>query len=125
MPLLVNKLIFSIIPKRVPFFLRPLANLICGGFTKSFLDPRIKENADFVRPHLISSHLSPHLRANLTFSRSNLVLHIVPSLLALASRRPDSSGGIVPRGVIVVIAESADRPFCASRRRRVRTTYGA
>ena len=44
MPLLVMKLIFSHIPKapQMPRLLRPLAGMITGGFTKSYIDPQLK-----------------------------------------------------------------------------------
>ena len=44
MPLLVMKLIFSHIPKapQMPRLLRPLAGLITGGFTKSYVDPQLE-----------------------------------------------------------------------------------
>ena len=52
MPLLVNKLIFSLVPSRVPFLLRPIAKVLFGGVSKNLLDPRIANNLKFVRFHL-------------------------------------------------------------------------
>lgn len=49
MPYLVMKIIFELIPKRTPFFIRPFANLILGGVTSAFLDPTLKQHAEFVR----------------------------------------------------------------------------
>lgn len=48
MPLFVNKLVFSIIPTRVPFFMRPIARLLFGSVTKQMLDPKIEANLKFV-----------------------------------------------------------------------------
>ena len=48
MPLLVNKLIFRIIPERTPFFLRPLVKGVFGMLTNKLIDPRLKLHADMV-----------------------------------------------------------------------------
>jgi glutathione S-transferase len=49
MPPLVNKLIFSRIPKApaLPFFMRPVAKALMGGVTKSYLDPQIAAHIKF------------------------------------------------------------------------------
>ena len=46
MPLLVMKLIFNMIPRQVPFFMKPFAKAISGGISSRMLDPQLKENAD-------------------------------------------------------------------------------
>ncbi len=46
MPLLVMKLIFTMIPKQVPFFMKPFARAISGGIMGRMIDPQLKENAD-------------------------------------------------------------------------------
>lgn len=46
MPLLVMKLIFGMIPKQVPFFMKPFAKAISNGISGRMLDPQLKENAD-------------------------------------------------------------------------------
>lgn len=46
MPLLVMKLVFGMIPRQVPFFMKPFAKAISGGITGRMLDPQLKENAD-------------------------------------------------------------------------------
>ena len=48
MPMLVNKLIFRIIPERAPFLLRPLLKGVFGAVAKQMLDPRLKIHADMV-----------------------------------------------------------------------------
>ena len=48
MPLLVNKLIFTLVPKRTPFLLRPLANILFGALLSNMVEPRIKTHLDFV-----------------------------------------------------------------------------
>lgn len=45
MPLLVMKLIFGMIPRQVPFFMKPFAKAISGGISARMLDPQLKENA--------------------------------------------------------------------------------
>ncbi len=47
MPLLVMKLIFMKIPERVPFFLKPFANLIMGATQKSLIDPQLRDHIAF------------------------------------------------------------------------------
>lgn len=49
MPMLVNKLIFRIIPSRAPFFLRPLLNGVFSTVSSKLLDPRLKTHAKLVR----------------------------------------------------------------------------
>ncbi|TDL24564.1 thioredoxin-like protein [Rickenella mellea] len=52
MPILVNKLVFTIIPQRVPFYIRPVANIIFGSVSKQLLEPNIETNSKFVEAHL-------------------------------------------------------------------------
>lgn len=44
MPLLVDKLIFSVLPARVPFFIRPVAALISNAMMKMRIDPELKNH---------------------------------------------------------------------------------
>ena len=46
---LVMKLIFTIVPKRAPFLIRPVASLILGGLTKQLVDPNIEKAAEVVK----------------------------------------------------------------------------
>jgi len=46
MPLLVMKLIFGMIPRQVPFFMKPFAKAISNGISGRMLDPQLKDNAD-------------------------------------------------------------------------------
>ncbi|PAV15100.1 thioredoxin [Pyrrhoderma noxium] len=55
MPLLVNKLIFTLVPKRTPFLLRPLANILFGALLSNMVEPRIKTHLDFIEAHLTKS----------------------------------------------------------------------
>ena len=48
MPLLVNRLIFTMIPERSPFFIRPLLKAVFNAVNANFLHPRMKAHADFV-----------------------------------------------------------------------------
>ncbi|KIM85812.1 hypothetical protein PILCRDRAFT_817024 [Piloderma croceum F 1598] len=52
MPLLVNKLIFSLIPARAPFFIRPLLWMVFGQLDKQILLPQIGKNRDMIETHL-------------------------------------------------------------------------
>ncbi|KAI0765373.1 thioredoxin-like protein [Fomes fomentarius] len=52
MPMLVNKLIFRIIPSRAPFFLRPLLNGVFNTVSSKLLDPRLKTHAKLIEDHL-------------------------------------------------------------------------
>ncbi|GBQ98398.1 glutathione S-transferase [Gluconacetobacter liquefaciens] len=47
MPPLVMKLIFGMLPSRVPFLLRPFASLIAKGVQTHLLDPEIKRHTTF------------------------------------------------------------------------------
>lgn len=49
MPMLVNKLIFRIIPERSPFFIRPLLRGIFSAVDRQMLEPRLKTHAKMVR----------------------------------------------------------------------------
>ena len=46
MPMLVNKLIFRIIPQRSPFFLRPILKTAFNAVSARMLDPRLKVHAE-------------------------------------------------------------------------------
>ena len=48
MPMLVNKLIFKIIPERSPFFIRPLLRSVFNKVSALMLDPRLKNHSEFV-----------------------------------------------------------------------------
>lgn len=49
MPLLVNKLIFSLVPARAPFILRPILRAAFSKLEDAMLDPRLKKQAALVR----------------------------------------------------------------------------
>ena len=48
MPLLVNRLIFTLIPQRTPFILRFFSSLICGMVLKQLIDPQLVDNFKLV-----------------------------------------------------------------------------
>ncbi|KAI9065640.1 thioredoxin-like protein [Trametes sanguinea] len=52
MPMLVNKLIFTIIPERSPFFLRPLLKGVFNTVSAKMLNPRLKAHAEMIESHL-------------------------------------------------------------------------
>jgi glutathione S-transferase len=52
MPNMVQKLIFSIIPSRAPFLVRPLVSSICGGITTNFVNPEIKSKIKYIDAEL-------------------------------------------------------------------------
>ncbi|WP_320200583.1 glutathione S-transferase family protein [Agrobacterium sp. rho-13.3] len=47
MPLLLLKLLFSRIPREVPFLLRPVANLISNGVASKLVDPQLKDHTAY------------------------------------------------------------------------------
>lgn len=53
MPLLVNKLIFKMIPEQSPFFIRPLLRYVFAAVNARLLDPRLKTHADFVSNYVV------------------------------------------------------------------------
>jgi hypothetical protein len=50
MPLLVQKIIFDMVPKRLPFLIRPIAKVIFGQLEKQIIQPEYKKHHDLVRP---------------------------------------------------------------------------
>ncbi|PSR76185.1 hypothetical protein PHLCEN_2v8608 [Hermanssonia centrifuga] len=52
MPLLVNKLIFSMIPDRAPFILRPILRGVFNSLDSALINPRLKTQADYIEKHL-------------------------------------------------------------------------
>ncbi|KDQ60257.1 hypothetical protein JAAARDRAFT_32638 [Jaapia argillacea MUCL 33604] len=52
MPLLVNKLMFTLIPQKAPLLLRPLLKPIFGGLAAHLIDPGIKNHCKFIEAHL-------------------------------------------------------------------------
>jgi glutathione S-transferase len=52
MPLLLMKLIFSRIPERLPFFMRPVGRAISAGANKTLLDPQIGTHFMFLESEL-------------------------------------------------------------------------
>ena len=52
MPLLLMKLIFSRIPSRLPFFMRPVGRAISNGANKQLLDPQIGNHFMFLEMEL-------------------------------------------------------------------------
>lgn len=47
MPPLVMRLVFASIPKRAPFFIRPVASMISQGAIKSFIDPQLRSQINY------------------------------------------------------------------------------
>ncbi|THH29247.1 hypothetical protein EUX98_g4941 [Antrodiella citrinella] len=52
MPILVNKLVFSIVPERSPFFIRPIARMMFGALTAKLVTPRLLAHAAYLEKHL-------------------------------------------------------------------------
>ncbi|TXH03229.1 MAG: glutathione S-transferase [Nevskiaceae bacterium] len=52
MPLLVMKLIFSVIPQRTPMLVRPVASAIVANVMKSFIGPNLKTHFDYLESEL-------------------------------------------------------------------------
>jgi hypothetical protein len=82
MPILVNKLIFGVIPSRSPFLIRPLVSGIFGQLNKMLITPSMKTNCEYVSwaasrtPYsVISTILSRRL--NLTSRRLEGGLQVV------------------------------------------------
>ncbi|NHO32186.1 glutathione S-transferase [Acetobacter fallax] len=55
MPPIVLKLIFGMLPSRVPFFLRPFAALISKGVETSLINPELKRHVDYWEQSLDST----------------------------------------------------------------------
>jgi len=54
-PLLSSKYLFMLLPARVPFFVRPFANIICQAVQDRRLDPELKTCRRLVEEHLAKS----------------------------------------------------------------------
>jgi glutathione S-transferase len=54
MPPLVMTLLFTEVPKRTPFFLRPVANAIAGAVKSGYLQPTIEKQLDLMEQELQS-----------------------------------------------------------------------
>lgn len=52
MPILVNKLVFSLIPSHAPFFIRPLLWVVFSQVDKQFIAPELKKNNALIDEHL-------------------------------------------------------------------------
>ena len=48
MPILVNKLLFRMIPNRTPVYIRPLAKSIFSGATRAIIEPQLQTHRAFV-----------------------------------------------------------------------------
>ena len=55
MPLVVMKLLLTAAPRQAPFFLRPLIRFVFGGLLKSFVDPNLKKNLQYLEGELNKS----------------------------------------------------------------------
>ena len=53
MPTLVMKLVFSMIPPKMPFFVRPIGNAIVSNVNSAFLDPDLKRKSEFIADELV------------------------------------------------------------------------
>lgn len=56
MPILVLKYIFTLVPQKAPFFIRPIVNLIFGQLDKQMADPEIKKHSQLVSDLLLMPH---------------------------------------------------------------------
>jgi glutathione S-transferase len=52
MPLLLLQLIFARLPKAVPALIRPIANLIAGGFRQKFIGPQLSRHLQYLESEL-------------------------------------------------------------------------
>ena len=102
MPLLVMTLIFGMIPRNpMPFFVRPVARAISARVQATFLNPRLRDNLDFLeaalvdRDWLLGSHLSG-ADAQMSFAA-----------LALLRRRPP---GVACPNLAAYVARIEARP---------------
>ena len=48
MPYLTNRYIFTLAPSRVPFFIRPIANMIFNALNDMLVKPNLQANVDYV-----------------------------------------------------------------------------
>jgi len=55
MPVLVQKIIFDMIPKKSPFFVRPIVSVVFAQLNKLLVDPEIKKHLTMIEAHLEKS----------------------------------------------------------------------
>ncbi|KAJ3824827.1 thioredoxin-like protein [Lentinula raphanica] len=53
MPILVQKLIFGIIPARSPWFMRWFMKIIFNQLDRTIVEPNLKKNVDMIESHLV------------------------------------------------------------------------
>jgi glutathione S-transferase len=84
---MVMKLVFKTIPTQpMPFFVRPIARLLCSGVQDKLIDPNIKTALDFIEAHLSK---------NTWFAGDHLTIadfQMSFGVEALLSRGSDTSG---------------------------------
>ncbi|TBU23633.1 thioredoxin-like protein [Dichomitus squalens] len=56
MPILVNKIIFKIIPERSPFLIRPLLRSVFNQVSALMLNPRLKTHVQMIEDHLAKTN---------------------------------------------------------------------
>ncbi|KDR68457.1 hypothetical protein GALMADRAFT_257192 [Galerina marginata CBS 339.88] len=55
MPILVQKYIFDAVPKNVPFYIRPIVNMVFGQLDSRIIQPELKKHLAMVEAHLEKS----------------------------------------------------------------------
>jgi len=55
MPVLVQKIIFDMVPKRAPFLVRPIVNKVFAQLNKLLVEPEIKKHLTMIEAHLEKS----------------------------------------------------------------------
>ncbi|NHN87317.1 glutathione S-transferase family protein [Acetobacter conturbans] len=96
MPPLVMKLIFGMLPRRVPFLLRPFAALISKGVQEKLLDPEIQRHREFwehslaatgwfAGPDFTAADIQMSFPLEITGTRTDTVLHL-PHVTAFLHR---------------------------------------
>jgi glutathione S-transferase len=77
MPILVQKLIFDMVPAQSPFFIRPLVSMIFTQLENQLVLPEIRKHTNMVSARLIKWTATVDsgnmCRSNLTWAESKLV----------------------------------------------------
>ncbi|GJJ10257.1 hypothetical protein Clacol_004483 [Clathrus columnatus] len=95
MPLLVNKIIFSIIPQKSPIFVRPLLKSVFQKVEKVLLHPELKKHIELIEAHL-KKQTSGWFAGEEHPTASDFMMTFPLELLILQSSKTSATGGDMP-----------------------------
>lgn len=113
MPMLVNKLVYNIVPQRSPFILRPLVKIVFSTLQTKMLDPRLEKHAAFVSKIYCFVLAAPVTYMMILGRLNNICQRTTDSGLLAATGQPPPTTKCLSRwkpGVIVSLRFSVQIP---------------